>query len=63
MACTIEAILGAVYLDGGNDGLQEVLTTLGFTHEFLDLVTVNLLPLPFNERDTSKMLLITEYTV
>ena len=38
MATTIEAILGAVDIDGGTDGLEEVLLTLGLTYTFLEVV-------------------------
>jgi dsRNA-specific ribonuclease len=45
MATTVEAILGAVYLDSGTDALNAVLVTLGLTHQFLEAVTFILLPL------------------
>lgn len=40
MACTVEAILGAVYLDGGMEALQNVLAAMGVAHEYLHTVTV-----------------------
>ncbi|KAK5214803.1 hypothetical protein LTR72_012078 [Exophiala xenobiotica] len=36
MATTVEAILGAVMLDGGADALSAVLLTLGLTHSLLE---------------------------
>lgn len=48
MACTAEAILGAVFLDGGADALERVITTLGLTHEFLPAVTVKILSFYLN---------------
>lgn len=39
MATTVEAILGAVYMDSGADALNAVLVTLGLTHRFLEAVT------------------------
>jgi ribonuclease-3 len=39
MATTVEAILGAVFIDGGADALSAVLATLGLTHQFLEAVT------------------------
>jgi len=47
MATTIEAICGAVFLDGGDDALGAVLETLGLTHPFLEVVTFNLALSPF----------------
>ncbi|OQV03062.1 Ribonuclease III domain-containing protein isoform 3 [Cladophialophora immunda] len=35
MATTVEAILGAVLIDGGNEALGAVLITLGLTHPLL----------------------------
>lgn len=39
MATTVEAILGAVYLDSGANAMSAVLVTLGLTHRFLEAVT------------------------
>jgi ribonuclease-3 len=39
MATTIEAIHGAVLIDGGAGALSAVLVTLGLTHPFLEAVT------------------------
>jgi len=47
MATTIEAICGAVFIDGGDDALGAVLATLGLTHPFLEVVTFNLALSPF----------------
>ncbi|KAK5061532.1 hypothetical protein LTR84_008076 [Exophiala bonariae] len=44
MATTVEAILGAVFIDGGADVLGAVLLTLELTHQLLEAVTLNLLP-------------------
>lgn len=41
MATTIEALLGAVYLDGGRDAMYQVLQALGMIHPFLQVVTYN----------------------
>lgn len=38
MAATVEAILGAVHLDGGNDALATVMEHLGLSHELLSQV-------------------------
>lgn len=43
MATTVEAILGAVFMDSGADALGAVLITLGLTHQFLEAVKLNLL--------------------
>lgn len=44
MATTVEAILVAVYLDGGMEALARVATGLGLTsHAFLQAVTFNFL--------------------
>ena len=40
MATTMEALLGAVYLDGGVDAMKGVLETLGMIHPFLQVVTL-----------------------
>ena len=45
MAITIEAILGAVFIDGGADALGAVLAILGLAHELLKVVTLIFLPL------------------
>jgi ribonuclease III len=41
MATTVEAVLGAVYLDGGDDALSAVMVSLGLTHPLLQQVTSN----------------------
>ncbi|KAF1807834.1 hypothetical protein P152DRAFT_324198 [Eremomyces bilateralis CBS 781.70] len=41
MATTVEAILGAVHVDGGNAALGLVMVKLGLTHALLDVVTYN----------------------
>ena len=38
MATTVEAILGAVYRDGGESALVAVFVILGLTHPFLHVV-------------------------
>lgn len=38
MATTVEALLGAVYLDAGRNALVSVLTVLGLIHPFLQVV-------------------------
>lgn len=43
MATTVEAILGAVYMDGGDGALNAVLVNLGLTHQYLESVTFILL--------------------
>ena len=46
MATTVEAILGAVHLDGGEEALAAVMERLGLTHELLvQAVTFIALPL------------------
>lgn len=40
MATTIEAILGAVHLDGGDDALASVMARLGLTSELLVTFTL-----------------------
>ena len=40
MATTVEAILGAVYRDGGERALAAVFVILGLTHPLLPLVTL-----------------------
>ena len=44
MATTVEAILGAVYKDGGDHALDTVLLALNVTHPFLEAVTLTLNP-------------------
>ena len=39
MATTVEAILGAVHVDGGDAALGMVMAKLGLTHTLLDVVT------------------------
>jgi hypothetical protein len=39
MATTLEAILGAVHLDGGDIALAQVMDHLGLTHPLLETVT------------------------
>ncbi len=39
MATTVEAIIGLVHLEGGNDALEAVLQRLGLTHMSLEVVT------------------------
>jgi ribonuclease-3 len=39
MATTVEAILGAAHLDGGDSALARVLQGLGLTHPLLEMVT------------------------
>ncbi|KAF1963887.1 hypothetical protein BU23DRAFT_495047 [Bimuria novae-zelandiae CBS 107.79] len=41
MATTVEAILGAVHVDGGDAALGMVMAKLGLTHALLDVVTYN----------------------
>jgi ribonuclease III len=41
MATTVEAILGAVHVDGGDAALGLVMAKLGLTHALLDVVTYN----------------------
>ena len=48
MATTMEALTGAVYLDGGDDALNKVFERLGFEHEYLHAVTST--PLPSSRR-------------
>jgi ribonuclease-3 len=40
MATTVEAILGAVYMDGGESALAAVFVILGLTHPLLQVVTL-----------------------
>jgi ribonuclease III len=40
MATTVEAVLGAVYEDGGGNALVAVLAVLGLTHVFPEVVTL-----------------------
>lgn len=47
MATTIEAIIGAVELDGGRAAAGEVIEGLGLSHDLLNLVTSTTL-LPFH---------------
>lgn len=49
MATCVEAILGAVLLDGGEPALARVLRTLDMSHEFLEAVTLTPLPLLLKE--------------
>ncbi|EXJ81807.1 hypothetical protein A1O1_07872 [Capronia coronata CBS 617.96] len=53
MATTVEAIFGAVFLDGGFRALGAVLVTLGLAHAFLELVMSNFTPCFFEGYDTS----------
>jgi len=39
MATTIQAILGAVHVDGGDAALAQVMASLGLTHALLEVVT------------------------
>lgn len=41
MATTVEAILGAAYLDGGVGALARVMEFLGLVHRLLEVVTLN----------------------
>lgn len=42
-ATTVEALLGAVYLDVGRDALVSVLTVLGLIHPLIPVVTFTIL--------------------
>ena len=50
MVNTVEAILGAVELDGGSEALMQVATRLGLVHPMLISVTSSF-TLPFIERN------------
>jgi len=50
MATTVQALIGAVYLDAGEDTVTELLATLGLDHEYLRSVTFNILPTPILEQ-------------
>jgi hypothetical protein len=45
MAATVEAILGAVHCDGGDQALGQVMETLGLTHDLLESGNVLSLPM------------------
>lgn len=49
MADTLEAIIGAVELDGGSEALRRVVTRLGLVHALISSVTSNLLLLSLQE--------------
>ncbi len=49
MASTVEAILGAVELDGGSEALMRVATRLGLVHPLLISVTSSLPFHPLSE--------------
>jgi len=46
MATTIEALIGAVFCDGGEVALEKVLETLQLDHEYLKSVTLTVLSVP-----------------
>ena len=35
MATTVQALIGAIYIEGGEQGMAKLLTKLGLTHEYL----------------------------
>ena len=43
MATTIEALIGAVFCDGGEEALEKVLETLQLDHEYLKSVMLTIL--------------------
>lgn len=51
MATTVEAILGAVHWDGGDEALGQVMERLGLTHSLLQ--SRNVLSPPTMDRDTT----------
>lgn len=54
MATAVEAILGAVYLDGGDQALTAVMTTLGlFTHSLFSVTLTP--PLSYFEHNTLQL--------
>lgn len=44
VASTLEAIIGAVYQDGGDDTVLRVIEHLGFTSHLLLMVTLHIFP-------------------
>jgi hypothetical protein len=46
MSTTIEAILGAVHLDGGDNALSAAMANIGLTHELLNQAVTLLFLLP-----------------